>query len=475
MDRLKKLKYKYHIALILFLPLLFYLCTSNNKKDVETKKIRTNNKLVALTGFNAYSYFIYKGAPMGYEFELLSLFAKHIGVELEIKVVKNMNKIISKLEKGYGDIIAANLTVTRERLERVNFTEYNILTTQVLIQRKPDGWENMKSVREIEKHLIRNPLDLIGKKIHVRKNSSFYTRLQSLSDEIGGDIEIMEAPGDFETELLISLVARGDIDYTIADENVAKVNLHYFPNIDASTEISLPQQIAWAVNKKSPDLLDALNEWILEFRRTKLYAVIYHKYFKNHRIQTQRVESDYFAVSTGKISKYDHIIKMYSYDINWDWRLIASLVYQESNFNPDALSWAGAFGLMQLMPTTASLYGVDSMSTVAQNVKAGTKHIRWLDNYWVNIIPDERERIKFVLASYNVGLGHVIDARNLAIKYSKNPNVWDNNVDNFLLKKSRERYYNDEVVKHGYCRGEEPYRYVREILSRYHHYKNVIS
>lgn len=456
-----------------------------SKKKIETpiivegihdiQEIKQRGKLIALTDNSTTSYFIYKGTPMGYEFELLSLFAKHIGVELEIKVVKNMNEIIPNLEKGYGDIIAANLTVTRERSERVNFTEYNILTTQVLVQRKPEGWEDMRNKRELDKLLIRNPIDLIGKKIHVRKNSSFYTRLQNLSDEIGGNIEIMEAPGDFETELLISLVSRGDIDYTIADENVAKVNLHYFPNIDASTEISLPQQIAWAVNKKSPDLLDALNEWIIDFRRTKLYAVIYHKYFKNYQVHTKRVESDYFAVSTGRISKYDHIIKMYSNDINWDWRLIASLVYQESNFDPDAMSWAGAFGLMQLMPTTASLYGVDIMSTVAQNVKAGTKHILWLDNFWQKIITDERERTKFVLASYNVGLGHVIDARNLAIKYNKNPDVWDSNVDNFLLKKSRERYYNDEVVKHGYCRGEEPYRYVREIMSRYHHYKNVIS
>ena len=479
--------YKINFVLCCFVAIILTMrCNQvvREKKDVpptivhgidDLQEIQQRGKLIALTDNSTTSYFIYKGIPMGYEFELLSLFAKHIGVELEIIVVKNMNEIIPKLQKGNGDLIAANLTATRDRFEKVNFTEYNLLTTQVLVQRKPEGWEDMKSESEIDKQLIRNPVELIGKKVHVRKNSSFYTRLQSLSDEIGGDIEIVEAPGDFETELLISLVSRGVIDYTVADENVAKVNAHYFSNIDATTWISMPQQIAWAVNKRSPELLDALNQWIVEFRKTKQYAIIYHKYFRNHRSQTKRVESDYFTISTGKISKYDHIIKMYSDDIKWDWRLVASLVYQESNFNSDALSWAGAIGLMQLMPTTASLYGIDSMSTVAQNVRAGTKHIRWLDSYWSHMIPDEHERIKFVLASYNVGLGLVIDARNLAIKYSQNPDVWDNNVDNFLLKKSREVYYNDEVVKHGYCRGEEPYRYVREIISRYHHYKNVIS
>jgi len=483
-----RIKRTYLLNFLLFFIITIILivgCRENNvklqKADIkpereifDLKEIQKRGKLIALTDNSTTSYFLYKGQPMGYEYELLEFFADHLGVQLEVVVVNNMDEILSLLQNGTGDIIAANLTVTQERARSISFTEPNIQTRQVLVQRKPKGWNKMATSDQIDKHLIKNPIDLIGKKIHVRKNSSFYTRLLSLSDEIGGDIEIMEAPGDFETELLISLVARGDIDYTIADENVALVNRHYHSNIDVSTGISLPQQIAWAVNKRSPNLLEAANEWIKKIKRTRKYAIVYNKYFKNHQGHKKRVESDYFAMTSGKISKYDHILKIYSKEINWDWRLLASLVYQESNFDPNALSWAGAFGLMQLMPATASMYGVDSLSTVAQNVKAGTKYLSWINDYWDDQVIDEEERIKFILASYNVGLGHVMDARNLAIKYDKNPNKWEDHVAPFILKKSRAKFYNDEVVKHGYCRGEETYRYVREILNRYHHYKNII-
>ncbi|PCH65533.1 MAG: lytic transglycosylase F [Bacteroidetes bacterium] len=446
------------------------------QNHIDLDQIKERGKLIALTDNSTTSYFIYKGTPMGYEHDLLNLLAEHLGVDLEIVVVKNMDDIIDMLIKGKGDIIAANLTVTQERAEKINFTEHHILTRQVLVQRKPDGWKKMRYYDEIEKKLIRNQIDLIGKGIHVRKNSSFYTRLKSLSDEIGGKINIVEAPGDHETEFLISQVAKGEIDYTVADENVARVNQNYYSNIDVKTVISFPQKIAWAVNKDTPELLEEINKWIKSIRNKNKYVAVYNKYFKNHGTQKLRVESDYFSYSEtggGKISKYDHIIKTYSKKIDWDWRLLASQIYQESNFDPQAESWAGAFGLMQLIPTTASLYGVDSLSTAAQNVMAGTKYLSWLNDYWKGIIIEKQERTKFILGSYNVGLGHIIDARNLAIKYNKDPNTWDDNVAWFVLQKSRKKYYNDEVVKHGYCRGEEPYNYVKNILSRYEHYKNV--
>ncbi|MCH8319073.1 MAG: transporter substrate-binding domain-containing protein, partial [Bacteroidetes bacterium] len=391
------------------------------EKNADLDQIRKRGKLIALTDNSTTSYFIYKGQPMGYEYDLLSMLAEHLGVDLEIKVVKNMDDIIEMLIDGKGDIIAANLTVTKERARVINFTKHHILTQQVLVQRKPRRWKRMKN-SQIEKRLIRNPIDLIGKEVHVRKNSSFYSRLQSLSDEIGGDIRIIQAFGNYETEYLISMVAEGVIDYTVADENVALVNQNYYPNIDVKTAISFPQKIAWAISKDAPQLLEEINKWIKGMHNKSKYIAVYNKYFKNHQIQKQRVESGYFYLSKrggGRISKYDHIIKTYSKEINWDWRLLASQMYQESNFDPDAESWAGAFGLMQLMPATASIYGVDTLSSAAQNVMAGTQYLSWLDNYWKNIILDRDERIKFVLASYNAGLGHVIDARNLAEKYGQ--------------------------------------------------------
>ena len=139
-------------------------------------------------------------------------------------------------------------------------------------------------------------------------------------------------------------------------------------------------------------------------------------------------------------------IKKYSEEIGWDWKLIASLMYQESRFQPNVRSWAGAFGLMQFMPATASRFGIGPNSSNEQQIRAGVKFLMWLEEKFDNI-EDRDEKIKFTLAAYNVGLGHIIDARNLAEKNGSNPDNWDNSVDNYLLSKSDTEFYNDPVVK----------------------------
>lgn len=457
---------------------LFKKFAQNENSSIEhdLSAIKKRGKIIALTDNSTTSYFVYKGEPMGYEYELLNSFAKELGLELDIIIAQDMNTIFEQLNTGGVDIVAANLTVTKERLKTVSFTEPLIFTKQILIQRKPENWQKMSN-SQLERKLIRNPVDLAGKNVYVRKESSFYSRLLSLSEEIGEKINIIEAPGIDDTEELISKVANGQIDYTIADENIALINQAYYSNIDVKTAISLPQQIAWAIRKNAPELEKALNDWLIKKKGTNEYAVLYNKYFKNRREAEKRLESDFFSQTGGKISVYDDIIKYYSKQISWDWRLLASLVCQESRFNPTAQSWAGAYGLMQVIPSTSSLYGIDSLEEITprKSLQIGTKYISTMEKYWEKHINDKNERLKFVLASYNVGLGHVIDARNLAIKYGKEPNVWDDNVSYYILQKSKAKYYRDPIVKCGYCRGEEPYKYVKEILNRYEHYKNVIE
>jgi len=307
--------------------------------------------------------------------------------------------------------------------------------------------------------------------VYVQTNSAHASRLRNLSNEIGEDINIVEV--DKEAEQLISMVANGAIDYTISDENVAQVNQYYYRNIDIETPVSFYQNMAWAVRKNSGKLLTEINDWMSYFRNTDDYRLIYAKYFKNQR-SAQIIESDYYALTSGRISAYDDIIKTYSEQIGWDWRLVASLIYQESRFKPDVRSWAGAFGLMQLMPSTASRFGINHNSSQEQQIQAGIKFLEWLDKRFENI-EDQDEKIKFTLASYNVGIGHIEDARNLAQKNGSDPNVWENSVDKYLLSKSDPLYYNDPVVKYGYCRGTETYRYVNDIMERYEHYKNLVS
>jgi membrane-bound lytic murein transglycosylase F len=442
---------------------------------IDIPQILARKKLVALTDNSSTSYFIYKGEPMGYEYEMLRSFAKSLNVDLQIVVAKDMNQIFDMLRKGDVDIVSANLTVTEDRMKKVNFTDPLIYTRQILVQLKPKGWNSMNAEKQSE-HLVRTTIDMSGKNIYVRKGSSFYDRLVNLQEEIASKINIVEVPGEVTTEGLISMVAEGKIPYTIADENVAMVNQTYYPQIDIKTAISFPQKIAWAVNKKSPLLLAELNDWINGQKNTVEYAVLYNKYFKNPKGAGQRNESEFSSIGGNKISPYDDMIIAYSHEIGWDWRLLASMIYQESKFDANAQSWAGACGLMQMIPSTAQQYGLDTCgATPIASIDAGTRHIIKLNQYWEKQISNKDERIKFVLASYNVGLGHIIDARNLARKYAKNPDVWFNSVEKFIVLKSNPKYYNDPVVKCGYCRGDEPYKYVREIMARYEHYRNTIK
>lgn len=437
-----------------------------NLKTYDLIEIKSSGKLRALVDNSSTSYFIYKGTPMGFEYELLSRFSKAIDVELVVEPVKDLNSIIDSLLAYEGDVIAANLTVTKDRTQNVSFTKPLIRSKQVLVQRLP-------SKNDEAPYFIERPSELLGKKIYVRKNSSFYDRLQNLSDEIGGEIDIKEVASNTTVEQLIKKVSKGEIDYTVADEHVAKINKAFYPNLHIKTAISLEQQIAWAVRKESPNLLIAINEWLRNFKKTTDYRVIYLKYFGNTTLYKTRVRSQLFTSKSGQLSPYDQIVKKYAKEIGWDWRLLTSIIYQESQFNHTAVSWTGAQGLMQLMPTTAAEYGLDSSAGPHQNISAGIEYLEWINNQFEEKVPDSTERKKFVLAAYNVGLGHVFDAMRLAEKNGKDPTIWNNNVAEMLLNKAKPEYYNDEVVYYGYCRGSEPYKYVNEILSRFEHYKNI--
>ena len=469
------------LPFILFLAsLLLFSCgkggnnsqPANSSSDLE--QIKNRGKLVALTGYNSYSYFVYRGQPMGFEYDLVNQLAESLNLSLELVIVKDINKMFEMLNNGEGDIIAFNLTVTKDRAEKVSFTKHHNTTVQTLIQRKPDNWRDMK-LHEIEETLIRNPIDLEGKTIHVESGSAYISRLNNLSNEIGGDINVIEAEPDLNTEDLIEMVAAGLIDFTVADENIARLHQAYYSNIDAETKVSLPQRIAWAVRKGSDDFLHTVNFWLEEMQKEPAYFVTYRKYYHNRNEFKSRIKSDFFLSRSGKISEYDDLLKKNSTKLDWDWRLIASQIYQESQFDPTARSWAGAQGLMQLLPNTAKNFGANDPFDPEQSVYAGIEYMAWLDNYFTKYVQDPDERIKFVLASYNVGFGHVEDAIRLADKYGADPQKWEGNVAEYLLKKSKKKYYNDEVVKNGYCRGVETVDYVEEIFERFEHYKQFIS
>ncbi|MBL0766873.1 transporter substrate-binding domain-containing protein [Marivirga atlantica] len=442
--------------------------------DIDLPAIKERGVLRAIVDNSATSYFIYKGRPMGYEYEMLRWLADYLEVELKIIIKNDIAEALKLLNEGEGDIVAFNLTITNERKRFVDFTEPLYYARQVLVQKRPDNWRTMK-IHEIEQELIRDPIELAGKTVHVRKASAYITRLKNLSEEIGSEINIVEDTVNAEIDELIRQVAEGEIDYTVADEDVALLSATFFPDIDVKTPISFSQRIAWAIRQNSDSLENTINGWLEQKQKTTDYYVVYNKYFKNLKRSANRSYSEFSSVAGDKLSPYDEEIKVASDQLGWDWLLLASLIYQESKFDPNAQSWAGAVGLMQLVENTAEEYGISNRNDPNESLNAGTAYINWLQNTFSESIQDSVTRLKFVLAAYNVGIGHIQDARRLCKKYDADPNKWEGNVEKYLLLKSKEKYYTDPVVRYGYCRGSEPVNYVESILQRYKQYKQLVK
>lgn len=461
--------------------LLFLLTACNTSEDSyqaepikkDLLEIKEDGILKVLVTYSSTSYFIYRGQPMGFEYELLKRLAKHLDLELDIVITNNIDKQFEILNTGEVDLIAHGVTITSDRKEKVDFTNYLYLVKQVLVQKKPDNWRKM-SWANLQKQIIHDPIELIGDTISVRQNSSYYDRITNLSEEIGGRIIIDTLAGNLSTDEIINMVVEGEIKYTVADDNLAKINASYHPVLNIDVPISFSQRVAWVVRKNSPNLLSAINEWIKYERKKADYYVIYNKYFKNKRNYKRRIESEYFSLNENKISEYDDIIIKNAKKIGWDWRLLASQIYQESRFDPQSKSWAGAKGLMQIMPATAKELGVEDVTNPQQSIAGGTDYLKKLyENF--KEINDTLTRIKFTMASYNCGYQHVRDAQRLAKENNLDATIWDDHVEKMLLELSYPQNYNKPMIKYGYVRGIEPVTYVEQIFYRYQHYQQIIK
>ncbi|MGK0280441.1 MAG: membrane-bound lytic murein transglycosylase F, partial [Litorivivens sp.] len=414
----------------------------------------------------------FRGQPIGYDYELVKAFAESQGLDLEVRVIDDLNQMFELLRSGEGDLIACNLVINEERQQIVEFTNPLGETKQVLVQKKPDSWWKM-SAQSLDDTLIRNIHQLADKKINVHQYSSFWARLYEINNQEDIQIDIQPAKGDVDSEELIQKVVSGEITFTVADENVARLNQTYEPSLDVETAISEPQDIAWAVRQNSDSLLLALNDWISDKKNKRKLAFTYSKYFKSVKDQKQRVSSEYSSLGGNRISAYDEIIQAESERLDWDWRLLAAIIYSESRFNPEAKSWAGAFGLMQIMPITGARFGIDTSMTEKANIQAGVSFLKYLEKFWAHRVDDPDERRRFILASYNAGHGHVLDAQRLAIELGLNPQVWTDNVEQSLKYKSHAKYYRMTCVQHGYCRGESATDYVKNVMNHFQHYVSL--
>jgi len=476
--------------------------------ELDLREIQEAGVLKVLFTYNSTGYFIYRGEVMGFEFRLLRRFAKDHNLDLEPVVVRDRTGLFALLDRGVGDVVAARLLEEEigDAANGARITQPLYETPPKLVQeirgmedpQLPEPVEDVienheggevaesepeelrelveeapRTRRELRARLVTRPAELAGRTVHLERGSPYRARLLEIEDRVTGEIRVVEVEDAEAVEDVIKEIAEGPPRLTVAPGNLADLQEGYYTNITVVPVLGPPDRTVWAVRRNAPELHAALDAWLAE--NPKRIAREYQTYFEDRAGFRERVASEYLTTRTGRLSRYDELIRDHADGIGWDWRLLASQAFQESRFRANARSWAGAVGLLQIMPRTAREVGVRDLRDPEQNVAGAVRYLEKLDKYWARYLPavPPAERLKFVLASYNAGFGHVQDARRLAEKHGDSPDSW-NDVAYWLLRLSEQEVYTDPVVKYGFVRGLEPVTYVGLILERYEHYLDFV-
>jgi len=447
---------------LLLVALLSLVISCGGSKEKPQNQRHLPDTLNVGTLYSPTGFFILKGDTMGYDYDRICDFARSHGIALRFKVARSMPDLLKMLDKRVVDVLACEIPVTAEYKSRVLHCGAVNETYQVLVQHSGIG-------------LIHDVTELIGHDVYVEKGSKYESRLRNLDNEVGGGISIHTVEGEaaLPTEL-IQQVSQRKIPFTIVDSDIAQMNLTYYDSINIQLRVGFEQRSSWAVAKRNQWLADSINLWAASSNAQEYSKQALKHYFEMNRgPKPDSVKVDTLAVTPpGGISPYDPVFKQYAQEMGWDWRLLAAIAYSESGFNPNATSWMGARGIMQVMPKTARSFGVDEkdLFNPEVSIRVASKILKELDAI-MRSRTGAGDRIKFVLAAYNAGSGHVTDAIALARKYELNPRVWSENVEQAMLWKMDPEYYNDSVCTNGYCRGTEPVDYVVKVLNCYDNYK----
>ena len=425
------------------------------------EQIQQTRTLRVLTRNHPASYFMWRGELMGFDYDLLKRFAKDHGLRLSMVVPGPDVDLADALAAGQGDLIAASLTITDARKQQgLVFTRpYMQVTEQLIAAVRPAETAGSGPVPVVQR--------LQGKSVAVNPLSSYYTNLVNLADTSDSPVDVLPVAGA-TTEQLIDAVAEGRYDYTVADSHLVQIEQTYRDDFAVVGDISGERDIAWAVRGDQPELLGQLNGFLNKYYRGLFFNVTYNKYFREEkRLKKKQRER---LRDTSSLSPYDPLVRKHAVPADRDWRMVVSQMYQESRFNPKARSFAGARGLMQVMPRTARQMGISGLYEPENGIRAGVAYMGWLEERFPRSLPFD-QKIYFTLAAYNAGHGHVRDARILAEQLGKDPNRWFNNVEDAMLLLSQPEYY--KKARFGYVRGREPVNYVRQIRDRYFGYLSV--
>lgn len=431
--------YCYRLCLVF---VLLWLSACSN--DQRLNRILNDGELVVVTRNAPTTYYEGRDGLTGLEYELIQGFAKHLGVKPRFVIKDNLGEILPLLEQGEADIAAAGLTQTEDRAANFLFgSTYQIVNQQIVCRR---GGKLPKKIEDLE-----------GIELVVPARSSYIERLTYLKRY--HPYLSWRADEELNTENILEEVWRKRIDCTVADSNIVDINRRYYPELSVRFDISEPEILAWILPKNAEGLQNAVHDWFGIIEEDGTLQQLQEKYYGFIEV------FDYVDIRTYQrriyklLPKYRKYFKAAAKHYKFDWTLIAAMSYQESHWNYRARSPTGVRGIMMLTLNTAKEMGVQSRFNVEQNIWGGTRYLKRMYNRLPDSIPDP-DRTYMALAAYNIGYGHLLDARGLARRLDKNPDSWTELAEVLPLL-SRKQYY--KTLKYGYARGYEPVTYVQRI------------
>jgi len=430
----------------LFISLLCLLTITGSVRPNTVEKIRSQGEIVVTTRNSPTTYFEDNIGATGYEFELAKAFADYLGVNLVIKQADNLSDLYKDIERNDAAFAAAGLTITQDKNKWVRFsTPYMQVSQQVIYRR---GGMRPKQV-----------FDLAKGQLVVTSDSSHALQLRELQGRKIPELTWSESP-DFETVELLQMVATGEVDFTVVDSNEFEMLQAYYPNLAIAFDLTGAQPLAWAFPQSRDDSLFQAAESFFRNAQTNGLLSEVRERFYGHLDQLNYVGAKRFQKQTAKkLNKYDDLFQHAADEHDLDWRLLAAMSYQESHWNPRAKSFTGVRGMMMLTRRTAKELGVRNRLDPKQSIDGGAAYLVKLRKRLPKNI-QEPDRTWMALAAYNVGYGHLTDARKLTKKDGGDNSRWMD-VKDYLPLLSQKRYY--KQTKHGYARGSEPVTYVQNI------------
>jgi membrane-bound lytic murein transglycosylase F len=403
------------------------------------------------------SYYILRGQEYGFEYELARDVARELGVQMQVVLPDSQLHPLAMLNKGAVDLVA------------IPFAQEDLDTYGVSATGPYDRMREVLVTRDELSDDIRSEQDLAGRMVAVRHYSS-EEQILLRTRQKGVPVGIVMHPPQISTAEILELVADGTYAASLASENVVLPQMQLRPGLHIAFAMSGEIDALWSVRANSPELRDAVSAALARHYRvedgrpvrSEFYNVIRRRYFSNERFVRGHEEHPFRFGRTGRLSPYDSLFKKVAREQGLDWRLLAAIAFQESRFDPDTKSWAGAVGLLQVRPSTAGVSEA-KLKVPEINVPLGAEHFRSLLDAYAYLPADEQ--LSFALAAYNCGQGHLDDARMLSIMRNRDPNRWKSSVRESLLLLQKPKYH--ARTRYGFVRGEETVNYVEEIQRRY--------